>query len=84
VWSIPGDSNEQTAFVFKGQGWELRGYTLSHSRKRTPQTHLREKLENRNTCNATMTQVLTFDVLLTVHHNIILTIDQLSAQILAL
>lgn len=28
--------------------------------KRTLQTHLREKLENRKTCNATMTHVLTF------------------------
>jgi len=70
--------------MFKGQGWEIRGDTLSHSRKRTPQTHLREKLENRNTCNVTMTQVLTFDVFLTVNHSIILATDQLNAQILVL
>ena len=35
--------------------------TFCHSpEKRTPQTHLREKLENRKTCNATLAQVLTF------------------------
>jgi len=34
---------------------------LCHAQeKRTPQTHRSEKLENRNPCNATMSQVLTF------------------------